>query len=641
MASNYGRLSAVMIAVVALCFLAAGVLAQPASGKEVTHVVVLPVIDRTTSGGASSAVLEKATAALALALEDSGEFTVASNADLMRELAAFGTRPPLDRQQQLRVAARLHADRVVNGYLQGIAVDPVVGAGMCRLEVESLDAVAEEVIAGGSGIGQIKPLPGWRGDADAIINQILRDAAEGAVRDMQVKRVRRGFVESIDDQGFVHLNLGVADGLKVGDRLVVMRGIWERELEKTTLRKIGTMTVTQTDSDRAVGRPEAGMPPRTGDRVYVLYQPVTAQKAIERGRKVTSSARILTALAIGVGIAAIGMGGSPAGVQGNKSAPGGLASPTESAPGVNPGILVDMFQNGQPPDPSRVVKGYIVYRGVTQYFNVADPENIVQVLDQTFPGPWTDDQTDRADINFDKTWQYMDNTGSQTDATATIVYNHRALQSGETYFYRLRRIVSPYQPQIPISTAGVRAAGVRPSQVTFVTATQTYTPDADQVLSEPSVPLGPVTFILPAIPREPLNGSTTINPQEITFNWDLGTGPSEGNGAAARYVLVVFRADNLNNPVYQSTAQQPTSTTMTLVVRDPNQTIFQNGTDYVWAVGHYVPGEQRARNTLQLVFSQQFHFTTVNLPPSASAAGASKGGSNRTDWWGSRRAPKH
>ena len=108
MASNYGRLSAVMIAVVAVCFLAAGVLAQPSAGKEVTHVVVLPVIDRTTSGGAPTAVLEKATAALALALEDSGEFTVASSSDLMREFAALGLHSPLNRQEQLRMAERLH-----------------------------------------------------------------------------------------------------------------------------------------------------------------------------------------------------------------------------------------------------------------------------------------------------------------------------------------------------------------------------------------------------------------------------------------------------------------------------------------------------------------------------------------------------
>jgi hypothetical protein len=629
-----------MIAVVAVCFLAAGVLAQPSAGKEVTHVVVLPVIDRTTSGGAPTAVLEKATAALALALEDSGEFTVASSSDLMREFAALGLHSPLNRQEQLRMAERLHADRVVNGYLEGISVDPAAGAGVCRIEIESLDVVAEEVIAGGSGTGQLKPLPGWKGDSDSITNQVLRDAAEGAVRDMQVKRVRRGYVESIDDQGYVHLNLGVADGLRVGDRLVVMRGIWERELEKTELRKIGTMVVHQTDSDRSVGVPVGGMPPRTGDRVYVLYEPITAQKAIERSRKVTSSARILTAVAVAAGIVAIAMGGSPSEVAGNKSAPGGQASPTESAPGVNPGILIDIFQNGQPPDPATQVKGYIIYRGTTQYLNVADPENIVQVLDQTFPGPWTDDQTDRASITFTKTWQY-NNAGTQASATATILYNHRALVSGETYFYRIRRIVSPYHPQIPIAGTGTGTTQVRSQQVTFVAATQTYTPSADEVLSEPSVPLGPQTFILPAIPREPLNGSTTINPQQITFNWDLGTGPSEGNGAAARYVLVVYRADNLNNPVYQSSAQQPTSTTMSFVVNDPNQTIFQNGTDYVWAVGEYVPGETRAKNTLQLEFSQQFHFTTVNLPPSATAAGASKGGAQRTGWWGEARAPKH
>lgn len=644
MASNYGRLSAVTIAVAALCVLASGVLAQPAPGKEITHVVVLPVVDRTVTHAVTPAVLEKATAAVALALEDSGQFTVASTSDLRREIDSLSVRPPFNQDTKLRLAEKLHADRVITGYLEGIQIDSSTGSGTARIEIESLDVAAEAVTGGGVGEGQIKPVPGWVGDSDAIINQVLRDAAEDAVGQMQVHRVRRGFVESIDDQGLIHLNLGVADGLRVGDELVIMRGIWERELEKTELHKIGVMRITQIDADRSGGTSVSGMPPRTGDRAYVLYQPATAMAAIERGHKITRASRVLAAIALGVGIVAVAMGGNPSGVQGNLSAPGGECEPTSTVQtsGLLGAVQVDVFQNGNVPDPSQV-HGYIIYRGTSQFLDVSNADNIVEVMDQSYPGSWTDDQTDTADIEFNKSWSYVNGSGSSssTTASADIVYNHHALIPGNTYYYRVRRIVSPYVVQLPISNSGsgsgTTTASVHPAQVTFATTSQTYTPDETSVLSEPSGPLGPVTVIDPVVPVEPLNGSTTINPQQITFSWNLGTPPSVGNASSARYVLVVYNASNLNTPIYESTPQVPTSTTMTVNVQDPNGTIFTGGTSYVWEVGHYVQGEARAKNTLGLVMSRQFTFTTVNMPPSAAAAGAATGGSQRTGWWGEQR----
>jgi hypothetical protein len=165
----------------------------------------------------------------------------------------------------------------------------------------------------------------------------------------------------------------------------------------------------------------------------------------------------------------------------------------------------------------------------------------------------------------------------------------------------------------------------------------------DEVLSGPSEPLGPVTYILPAIPSDPRDGLSTVNPREITFVWDLQTPPTAGPGARnARYVLLVFRANDPNTPVYRSEAMRPAAT-MTKVVQDPNGDIFKGDTDYVWMVGCYVEGENTPKNKFGLILSEQYHFRTVALPPGPAMVQPATGGKPvpvRRGWWGETRTPK-
>ncbi|MCD6351149.1 MAG: hypothetical protein J7M26_03420, partial [Armatimonadetes bacterium] len=246
----------------------------------------------------------------------------------------------------------------------------------------------------------------------------------------------------------------------------------------------------------------------------------------------------------------------------------------------------------------------------------------------------------RADINAPKDWTYIDRSGDEADASYDITYNHHPLVPGHTYYYRMRRIVSPYEPQVPIASQQVGAA----QAPDYVDAEWDFEPSMDAVLSDPSGPLGPVTYILPALPRDPADGLTTINPQEIIFRWDLQTPPSAGPGAKnARYVLLVFAATDLNNPVYQSEPMRPDSATMTKIVRDPHQDIFKRDTEYVWMVGHYVEGEARPQTQLGLILSEQYHFRTVDLPPSPAMVRPAKGGGLipvRRGWWGETRTPR-
>ena len=575
--------------------------------KEVTHVIVLPAVDKT--GKLSDAVIRKATAAVALALEDIGAYTVTSTADLEREIAAMGLRLPLTKAQQLRLAQRLHADKVVTPYIYELWVDKSSGAGRCKIEIQALDSIAEEVTNGGIGSAEVRPIPGWDGDVMNVMNELLRQAAEMAVRDMERRRVPRGAVEMIDDLGGVHINLGRRDGLAIGHELVVMRGFYRKELDKVIMRKIGTIVVTEIHSDRAVARVASGMPPRTGDRVYVLYRPVSVEKAIKQRRKITKTWRWLVALGALAGAVAVGSGGH------RKSAPAGHAYLSQQTIGGPVFIRVENVMHHPLPDPYRNIKGYIIFRGEVPGIDTDHPENIVHVSGESYFRYWDDDTTARPGINATKEWTYIGRGGDEEDASYDITYNHRPLEPGHTYYYRMRRIVSPYEPQIPIATQQVRTG-----QVEWEEAEWDFEPSMDAVLSDPSSPLGPVTYVQPAIPQEPRDGSTTVNPQEIRFVWNLQTGPNDGTGGGrnARYQLVVFRRDNMTSPVYVSDPMRPTTTTMTLVVRDPDGNIFKPDTDYVWMVGHYVEGEVQPRGPIRglpLILSQRFEFRTVSAPP--------------------------
>ncbi|MBC7288394.1 MAG: hypothetical protein H5T86_10190 [Armatimonadetes bacterium] len=280
------------------------------------------------------------------------------------------------------------------------------------------------------------------------------------------------------------------------------------------------------------------------------------------------------------------------------------------------------------PDPSREVKGYIIFRDTKPGIDSDDPEFIVHVSGDTHLRYWDDDTSAVPGKNATKEWTYIGRGGDEEDASYDITYNHRPLEEGRAYYYVIRRIVSPYQPQIPIATQQARPA----QAVQWEEAEWDFEPNMNDVLSRPSSPLGPVSYVLPATPNDPPDGSTTVNPQQIRFRWTLQTTPDEGDGAGrnARYVLVVFKRDNLSNPVFVSEPLRPTATTMSITVNDPDGHVFQPNTDYVWMVGHYVEGEPAPEGPISIgrlkpIVSTQYQFRTVALPPGATAAAHRQG----------------
>ena len=86
-------LAAVMVVPYAVVGFPADAGAQPQPVVSSATCIVLPIV--APAGADASVVSEKATDALALALEDSREFIVSSKRDLNRELGSMGLAPPL------------------------------------------------------------------------------------------------------------------------------------------------------------------------------------------------------------------------------------------------------------------------------------------------------------------------------------------------------------------------------------------------------------------------------------------------------------------------------------------------------------------------------------------------------------------
>lgn len=312
-----------------------------------------------------------------------------------------------------------------------------------------------------------------------------------------------------------------------------------------------------------------------------------------------------------------GCGGGGSEGAGRRVAPAGTTGLAQNAPGSDPVIRVVNILGRPVPDPSREIKGYIVFRGEGAWINTDDPDAIVHVSGDPHFAAWDDDMTSRAGIVAQKQWDYIGRNGQQAQASYTITYNHRPLQPGHTYFYRLRRIVSPYEPQVPTAQVLSLRRPAHSSQAgTWPAATWQFQPNMDAVLSGASDPIGPVTYVLPAIPSFPRDGSATVNPREIAFEWRLQTPPTAGAGARnARYVLLVYR-EGASQPIFVSQPLRPTSTVMTLTVRDPEGHVFKPDTAYVWVVGHYVEGEARPLTATGFVLSRRSYFRTVAAPPS-------------------------
>ncbi len=585
---------------------------------EITAAVVLPIV--LGRGLEGELLSQKATAAVALALEESREFRIISESNLQRELRELSLEPPLSQAEQIRVGKQLQADKVISGTLHELTINRHTGECRVRLELRSLDIDSEAVLNGAINTITTKRIPGWEGPEVRVVNEGLREAAEATVAAMLRTRIPRGNVDLVDDLGVINLNLGARDGLYRGMQMLVKRGYWEPDIEKVVMRDIGTIEIDDAQARLSTAHSISGQTPRTGDKVYALYTLPEIVRVQEHKRHVTSSLRKFWALGMLAGLWAIGSGG------GSTSAPGADVHLYQTGAGGQPIVRVNVHRGWNPDADS--THDWLFFRGESPGFpaEVDDRNYLVGAVKGGHVDYWEDTPERRVGLTFEDEFTFLDREGEEEDGDVDIDYNHLELIAGRTYYYKVRRIVDPWRPIIPIA-----------EQVDEELEDVSFSVDPADALSEASSPAGPVTYFQPPTLSRPTNGSTTVNPQDVTFEWQPSTGAGE-------YRVFVYDNPNFNDPpVYQHTVIWTGQSAMQYRVTDFT---FSGDRMYYWAVGARVSGEPAPKvwvagqDKTGWVLSNIWIFQTVSMPPPVpSAAGQADGPRRpgvRTGWWGER-----
>lgn len=532
-----------------------------AQGQNVPAVAVIPFQDLT--GKASGALLREATAATALALEDSKEYLVTSISDLDREMGALNLTPPLSQAQQLRLGERLHVEKVLVGSVGALAVDSRTGRARVELRLMMLDVSIGEYLDGATVSIETRSIPGFNGDIAHVTSEALREAAESAVGKMLSATVHRGTVELVDDQGNINVNLGTNDGLEVGSDLLVMRPTWQPDVEQVILRRVGTIRVSDIESNMAVAKSTEGSIPTTGDSIFRIYKPYTVIQAEHRSAKIKNTGKMLAGLLLLLGLAAVASGPT-------TTTPTGITSCqlTQQGPGQNPFVLLNFRTPSTAKDATH---GFLVFRAANNPDFPAVAQYLVDMI-QGYTTTYTDDPTRNDETeDMELSFQYQDQTseGDLTDGTVTASFIHAAMVAGSRYFYRIRRISDPLAAPGSNPPIGTSQTTVEPN----------IEPDPDwSIITDASTSGGPVTYFTVPLQSAPANGAQNLATDGITFSWQTVTGANE-------YIVEIFAAtdpDGRGNSILQSAILRSTGATiMSATINGP----FSATTTYYWRVG--------------------------------------------------------
>ncbi len=620
-------LAAVMVVPYAVVGFPADAGAQPQPVVRSATCIVLPVVG--PAGTDTSVVSEKATDALALALEDSREFVVTSKRDLNRELGSLGLAPPLTVVEQLRLAERLQVDKVVSGQVTVLRVDERTGACTLGLRVRVLDAETGEYLNGAQVSVATPAVPGWTGARNQVINDALRDASEKAVTEMRATRLPVGYVTSVSASGRASVDLGAEQGIRPGTEMLLVRRTWNKDLGEMVMVKVGKVSVRDATADMCYVKALQGSDrAKVGDRAYVLYKPPARVAAEARSRSIKNTTTIGAALGLLLGLVAVAGGDHVTGAPRVANAHLFQQSPGDEA------VIRLRVRNSWVPL-SEQVHGWLFFRAAGTPSLMLSPENLVGVVGESrLPGNvWDDYAATVADMTVTYGFQYFDETGDQQDGDVDIEYNHPGLSPGITYYYRVQRITDP---EYRAGSGAPIAQQVRPSQQQqFVTPTIDV--DPPESLGDGSAPTNPVTYFAPVVLQSPENGSQNQSTSSITFTWNTTLGANE-------YLLQVFPEDDpdgLRNAQYQSPVlRQETAGAMHYTI----SASFAPNTRFYWRVGARKSGEVAPivglGNLSGWLLSSVRSLTTAVAPPpppGTSAAGASGGqseGNVGRGFWG-------
>ncbi len=579
---------------------------------EITSAAVLPIRDAT--GASSVIVTEKATDAVALALESSGEFRVISRQDMKAALSELGLKPPFMNGQQVRIGEHLMVDKVITGIIHEMKVNGQTGQCRVRLEIRAMDVRLKAILDGAVVEVETRPIPGWQGEDETIANEALRLTAEKVVSEMLRRHVPRGSVFQVDEMGTIMLSIGQNEGVYEGQEMLVVRPDWNRDLQEVEIRTVGNIRVFEADARFSKARALADSQwPQTGDKVYALYTPMSVVRQIEHKHHITKSLRLGWAFAMLAGVLAIGLS------KGTTGPPGADVQIAQEGAGGTPYIRVNT-DRGFIPETSQV-HAWLFYRGELE--PLVEPENIVGATSQAALDTYADDPAARLGVSFSTEFTYTDRTGTQADGSVELTYDDPALAVGSHYYYKVQRVVDPIMPQPPVT------GQIRPAQAEL-------TVDPPEALGEASRAVGPVTYFDPAVLVSPANNSETVDPTDVTFEWT----PSDG---ADQYQVRVYGDMNLTSLVYQSPMLSWTGgSVMTHTV---TSTVFDDNTPYWWVVCNRKYGEAQpvarigGQDRSGWIYSGKWGFTTIEAPPSPPGVAGSDRPSrptSRSGFWHER-----
>ncbi len=560
---------AIAVAVLVVIALAAIPVLALAQTRDVTTTAVVTFTDKTMRNSPGGLLEAKATDAVALALQDSREFLVTAARDVELELRNLGISPPLSNSQAVRLGRRLDVDSVAVGDVLAASVDDRTGKASVRMELRLIDVAAEEALDGAVADISTSGLPGWRGmEADAL-NEALRQAADTVVDSMLSTRVRRGTVEMVLPSGVCEIGLGSQDGVKRGMKMVVMRPIYIRDLEKVAMRKLGRIDVGEVQADICYAHAQTGVAPRTGDYALRVYEPLTqvniARKKSDRTQLVAGA----VALALLASFVAIGTGGNI-----STQAPVPISYIHQSAMGSTPVIRVEFTNNVK-------AWGHLLFRGHSAGFPADAPylvevssglggEQSIKIID--------DVPTAAASRDVTITINFRDEDGDPDTEDVDLTFSHPALVPGTTYFHAVRKVTEPNYPvgaNPPLSQTG-GVDGVTQDPTNAIAAGSQF-----PMVSEATKVVGPVTYVLAAQLVSPPDNAPPQNTNSLTFEWNPTTGADE-------YMVEVFPASDpngLQQPIFRRQGIRPRGAASLTETWTPATGDLQANTFYHWRVG--------------------------------------------------------
>lgn len=506
------KLSYMLIAAIVMsCGVAFGQGARGAAAtRTVTSCAVLPLANLT--GQEDPLLPTTAAAAISIALQESRELVVTSTTDLEREMRALGIVLPVSKAEQVRLGTALRVEKVLTGKVTELSVNSRTGQARCSLEITMLDVGVQENLDGAAVTVTTPPIPGWSGDLGNVVNDALRAAANSAVTQMLAKRVRRGHVDLITDRGEVNINLGIGDGVNVGSEFLVMRPTWSSDLERTIMRRIGTIVMGEVHAHMAWGRVVEGATPQTGDRVYKLHVPPVRQKEIARSASRKNTGQILAAVGILLGIYNAGTGATsatPSALTGNLS---------QATFGDPPTVVLQVQTSNTEIERTR---GWVIYRAANNPYFPTQPVYIIDVIEgRKLPqNRYSDDPNAAYAVEGEFTYDYPGEEGEREDADVEYSYNHWPMTIGSKYYYCVRRVIEPLMPpgfNPPIATQQV----FEPIEEPELTIDVEY----GEPLSTPSNHLGPITYFTPPQLSSPAHGAPNQELTNVRFTWQVSEG---------------------------------------------------------------------------------------------------------------------